>query len=47
MSSNVVPENVEPISEEIVVDSVVQPEPVAVVADEDKVEAVADVSGAE
>ena len=47
MSSNVVPENVEPISEEIVVDSVVQPEPVAVVADEDKVEAVADFSGAE
>jgi len=47
MSSHVVPEIVEPISEEILVDAVVQPEPVAVIADADKVKAVEEVSGAQ
>lgn len=48
MSSNVVvTEFVEPISDEIVVKTVVEPEPEPVIAEEDKVEAAEEVSAAQ
>jgi len=48
MSSNVVvTEIVEPISDEIVIDTVVQPEPEQVIAEEDKVVAAEEVSAAQ